>query len=1043
MPEATQVHRTRPPANKALGPQDAASGNTSASEMKTNSATAEPMRMTNPLKARKRTKTGCLTCRKRRIKCGEERPTCKNCVKSKRECEGYIPRVIFKDPLGAFRPTQQGIAARTQHSSHSHGAASIYGGLSSASVDTPIAPRLLPFGEQTGLGQVPMAGGPIAAGNFHGPSGYTHGVPTYSVGNSASKPLHASQMGYSHGNFPSSSTAEDFAQSRVDSFPYQTFQQQGNGNSDSVFQTGISHVPHRWPQNESDPMRSTEVPAPHVAIPNLRRQEFHPDQVHQSTHWLVKEESAFDQTQNHASFSSFPIQGHSEWNGVAVQDVPQHQTQSQNRYYGVPAQAVWVEEPEEDEYFDVESDEEDLISKSYFTGTTSYDLGAMVAITADQGQGRIRSMTNFLNEPNILATYFPSYAASPLRDPQTARVFCHFITATAPTLSVCERHPSNPALIFSGKPVPWSQRALWSYTLPMRALTHQGLLHAMLALASLHIATLQQTSSTPSLKHYHYALRRVAKALGNQKKRQDVATLAATQLLGFYEVTTAEHNKWNSHLAGARELIMDIGFARMAKRIEAHRQQQEEVEARHKQEMQLGLANAYWHEYAQGALDDFPSRIDRQLDERLISTIMGRGIRYDQHGHITDEGDPVAQTESPLTAHDIENFEIQCDLFWWYVKHDIYQSIISGNRLLLSYDQWGHCPPRAPIGRLDAVCGSLDHLLLLMGRLAEFAAKDLPRKRRAYMDAAKRSNSSTQQGPPLAPNGQQPPQMYGMMPDPGPVRLPRGFDQAQHDRLYTAPVPSEDQPLEAATREAEAEWSAIAHAFDVYAASLGPDYAPLSPEHMTPTATPFGPALYYRAYSISCVLIMYYMGRIICSRCHPSMPPAAMAAAGVAAPQTAVYANTIGRIFAGIQPIDSTLSINPHHGAAMMDGCMGLFHAGVQYRDPAQRGWTITKLRDVARLTGWQTSGLIASGCERAWIKAADMGKGPPYTMMLNPVSKDDRLSGRGHDPSQFVHPPKDNNDRRFITVNAGTRVYWAMGVLGVDEDFKGMNLNE
>lgn len=329
-----------------------------------------------------------------------------------------------------------------------------------------------------------------------------------------------------------------------------------------------------------------------------------------------------------------------------------------------------------------------------------------------------------------------------------------------------------------------------------------------------------------------------------------------------------------------------------------------------------------------------------------------------------------------------------------------------------------------------------------MGRLAEFAAKDQPRKRRAYMEAAKNSKSSTQQGPPPAPNGKQPPQMYGMMPDPGPVRLPRGFDQAQHDRLYTAPVPSEDQPLEAATREAEAEWSAISHAFDVYATALGPDYAPLSPEHMTPTATPFGPALYYRSYSISCVLIMFYMGRIICSRTHPSMPPAAMAAAGVAAPQTALYANNIGRIFAGIQPIDNTLSINPHHGAAMMDGCMGLFHAGVQYRDPAQRGWTITKLRDVARLTGWQTSGLIASGCERAWIKAAEMGKGPPYTMMLNPVSKDDRLSGRGHDPSQFVHPPKDNNDRRFITVNAGTRVYWAMGVLGVDEDFKGMNLN-
>ena len=515
------------------------------------------------------------------------------------------------------------------------------------------------------------------AGNFNAPSGYTHGMPTYSVGDSAFKPPYASQMSFPHGNFPSHSTAENIAQGRVDLFPLQTFQQQSTSGSNSDSQMGLPQVPHRWP-HDSDPIRLINVPVPHVEV----SQDFHPDQTHQSTQWLVKEESAFDKTQSRASFASFPLQGHSEWNGAAVQDDSQNHTQSQNRYYETSAQGVWVAEPEEDEYFDVESDEEDFTSKAYFTGTTSYDLGAMVAITADQGQGRIRSMTNFLNEPNILATYFPSYAASPLRDPQTARVFCHFITATAPTLSVCERHPSNPALIFSGKPVPWSQRALWSYTLPMRALTHQGLLHAMLALASLHIATLQQTSSTPSLKHYHYALRRVAKALGNQKKRQDVATLAATQLLGFYEVTTAEHNKWNSHLAGARELIMEIDFARMVKRIEAHRQHQEEVEARLKQEMQLGLANAYWHDYAQGVLDDFPSRIDRQLDERLISTIMGRGARYDQHGRITDEDDPVAQTESPLTAHDIENFEIQCDLFWWYVKHDIYQSIISGNRLL-------------------------------------------------------------------------------------------------------------------------------------------------------------------------------------------------------------------------------------------------------------------------------------------------------------------------------------------------------------------------
>ncbi|KAI9839971.1 MAG: hypothetical protein M1819_000163 [Sarea resinae] len=47
---------------------------------------------------KRRTKTGCLTCRKRRIKCDEAHPTCRNCQKSKRECLGYDP--IFKSQPG-------------------------------------------------------------------------------------------------------------------------------------------------------------------------------------------------------------------------------------------------------------------------------------------------------------------------------------------------------------------------------------------------------------------------------------------------------------------------------------------------------------------------------------------------------------------------------------------------------------------------------------------------------------------------------------------------------------------------------------------------------------------------------------------------------------------------------------------------------------------------------------------------------------------------------------------------------------------------------
>ena len=38
---------------------------------------------------KRRTRTGCLTCRKRRIKCDERKPSCFNCERSKKVCMGY------------------------------------------------------------------------------------------------------------------------------------------------------------------------------------------------------------------------------------------------------------------------------------------------------------------------------------------------------------------------------------------------------------------------------------------------------------------------------------------------------------------------------------------------------------------------------------------------------------------------------------------------------------------------------------------------------------------------------------------------------------------------------------------------------------------------------------------------------------------------------------------------------------------------------------------------------------------------------------------
>lgn len=45
-----------------------------------------------------RTKTGCLTCRRRKKKCDEQRPACANCIRGGFPCEGYASRTTWQKP---------------------------------------------------------------------------------------------------------------------------------------------------------------------------------------------------------------------------------------------------------------------------------------------------------------------------------------------------------------------------------------------------------------------------------------------------------------------------------------------------------------------------------------------------------------------------------------------------------------------------------------------------------------------------------------------------------------------------------------------------------------------------------------------------------------------------------------------------------------------------------------------------------------------------------------------------------------------------------
>lgn len=327
-------------------------------------------------------------------------------------------------------------------------------------------------------------------------------------------------------------------------------------------------------------------------------------------------------------------------------------------------------EAHDDDYYDVQSDDEmdfDIPVVSHQDLERQQSLTRMLQMNQISVQDlQTRRYDTFIFD-GMLDRYRVERVANPLRNPATARVFAHFISVTGPSLSIFERHPRNTSVLFTEGQIPFSQQGLWTYTMPVAALHHQGLLHAMLALASLHIARLTGASVTPSIQHYAWALKRIHHCVGHSKKRLKLSTIAASMLLGFYEIMTADHMKWNMHLAGSKQLFVETDFVRMTRQF---KRMKTERAAR------LKMGGYVQADSPTGTnQDDLLAQI-HDVDERLISELVGREVRYDDHGEIMTPQSGVPQ------ELDLYKFEMLKDLYWWYCKQDAYQSIISGNPLL-------------------------------------------------------------------------------------------------------------------------------------------------------------------------------------------------------------------------------------------------------------------------------------------------------------------------------------------------------------------------
>jgi hypothetical protein len=308
--------------------------------------------------------------------------------------------------------------------------------------------------------------------------------------------------------------------------------------------------------------------------------------------------------------------------------------------------------------------------------------------------------------------------------------------------------------------------------------------------------------------------------------------------------------------------------------------------------------------------------------------------------------------------------------------------------------------------------------------------------------------------PPQSPYGP-PPQrpnletmQFGMIPLPSRApQYPRAFQSnlPPHERTPNHGIPeplSPSEDLDAFYSEAEAEWAEIAQAFTVLQESLGAEYQPLGIDYMTPaSSTPFGPAIYYRTYSIATLQMLYNMAMLVLHRCHPSMPPIAMMATNIQKRKTHPYAINIARIVAGLVPTDTSSQINPALGASLIEATMPMFFAAVQYDQDDQRDWIVRKLREINRLTGWATASRILLGCQRAWEKAAEMRAGPAY---VRPPFEEEE--GMFYEYQEYyvnlqngavaADAEAGGENGRFLWRQAGRRTVDAAGILGERDEY-------
>lgn len=184
------------------------------------------------------------------------------------------------------------------------------------------------------------------------------------------------------------------------------------------------------------------------------------------------------------------------------------------------------------------------------------------------------------------------------------------------------------------------------------------------------------------MKHYHLSLRRISKNYQNVHKRTQLATLAATLLLSFYEVWNSDHDKWCKHMWGARAIFRELPLVKKTQDMLALKRA---MRSQGQPYGSQGYNNFTDDPASLFSMDDVDPGLVAHITGQPVVAFAGasedgldQGLRA---GHNHTHSTPRPSTRE-YTERDVKDYESLTDLFWWFCKMDIYQSVLGGTRLL-------------------------------------------------------------------------------------------------------------------------------------------------------------------------------------------------------------------------------------------------------------------------------------------------------------------------------------------------------------------------